>query len=265
MREQQMRLILHAGTHKTGTTSIQHVLAHNRDWLRERGLIYPDGRAVFGEKKHYPFFDALTGTDRHGLRKAAAFLDEARRLASPSEAIIIASETAYRHIDGYNDWKHFTSPDYWPRRQRYLARTAEVLSDFDVEVLLFFRARDSFAESLYKEVIKKNYWRGDFLAFLIHFAPWFDYDRQIGAFQNAFGTVRIKSYEAATRAGLIDSFFSTIGFPAPPGAGEVWKRRTLANGCLWPSPESRATFLARYGVTAEATSVALSLLALLSA
>ena len=43
-----MRLILHAGTHKTGTTSIQKVLADNRDWLRERGLIYPDGGSVFG-------------------------------------------------------------------------------------------------------------------------------------------------------------------------------------------------------------------------
>ena len=35
-------IFLHVGTHKTGTTSIQHFLARNRYELQERGFSYPD-------------------------------------------------------------------------------------------------------------------------------------------------------------------------------------------------------------------------------
>ncbi len=36
-----MDLYLHIGTEKTGTTSIQHFMAHNRDVLRSQGVLYP--------------------------------------------------------------------------------------------------------------------------------------------------------------------------------------------------------------------------------
>ena len=34
-------IILHVGTHKTGTTTIQDTLFHNRELLRARGVVYP--------------------------------------------------------------------------------------------------------------------------------------------------------------------------------------------------------------------------------
>ena len=76
-----MRLILHAGTHKTGTTSIQKVLADNREWLRERGLIYPDGKSAFGKTSipHHRFCRSLNGTDPDGFRKANLFHFGARQ------------------------------------------------------------------------------------------------------------------------------------------------------------------------------------------
>lgn len=36
-----MELFLHIGTEKTGTTSIQHFMAHNRSLLQEQGVLYP--------------------------------------------------------------------------------------------------------------------------------------------------------------------------------------------------------------------------------
>jgi hypothetical protein len=60
-----MKLVLHAGTHKTGTTSIQKVLSDNRTWLRDRGLIYPDGEGVYSPKAplktHHVFARSFTG------------------------------------------------------------------------------------------------------------------------------------------------------------------------------------------------------------
>jgi len=34
-------LILHIGRHKSGTSSLQHFLAGNRDWLSQKGILYP--------------------------------------------------------------------------------------------------------------------------------------------------------------------------------------------------------------------------------
>jgi hypothetical protein len=95
-----------------------------------------------------------------------------------------------------------------------------------VTVLLFFRERESFAQSLYAEVCAKAYWQGPFEQFVKSYAPWFEYDRQISLFREAFENVEIASYEDARRSGLIKTFFSIIGFQMPPWSESVWKRRT---------------------------------------
>ncbi len=38
---QASHAIIHVGTEKTGTTSLQNVLGNNREWLREQGILYP--------------------------------------------------------------------------------------------------------------------------------------------------------------------------------------------------------------------------------
>ena len=56
-----MRLILHAGAHKTGTSTIQRALFENRGWLRARGIFYPDPRPRFGSRfrAHHALAHAL--------------------------------------------------------------------------------------------------------------------------------------------------------------------------------------------------------------
>lgn len=225
------RLILHAGTHKTGTTSIQKVLADNREWLQQRGLYYPPGGSAFGRSDipHHLFCRALNGIDPDGPAKSARFLDEAERASLPSDTIVLSSEAAYRHVYGYAGWDHFTADDYWPMRVRYLERLAGALATFDTEVLLFFRDREEFARSLYGElVLRRKLWQGDPHSFRSAFAPWFDYERQIETFRHTFAKVRVLSYDEACRTGLVATFFATIGFAMPDGAESVWKRRSSA-------------------------------------
>jgi hypothetical protein len=219
-----LRLILHAGTHKTGTTSIQKVLSDNRSWLRHHGLIYPDGDGV---RHHHEFAGAFTGSPKRSAQ-AVQFLDGARtQFESPRDVILISSENVYRHIEGHNDFKHFADADYWVRRDGYLRRLAEALHGFDVTVLLFFRERQSFARSLYAElVLSKKRWQGSPGEFVAEFCHWFEYERQIATFKAVFSNVRTLSYEKATEQGLIRTFFRTIEFPMPPNADQIWKRKT---------------------------------------
>jgi hypothetical protein len=222
-----MRLILHAGTHKTGTTSIQKVLADNRDWLRKRGLIYPKGGSVFGGMPHHRFSHALTNSKADGAEQAKRFIDAARAKARPDDTMLISAESIYRHVYGHDRWHGLTGEDYWLGRQRYLAAVADCLKGFDTRVLLFFRESQSFARSLYGEVHKRSVWQGTFDEFLVAYAVWFDYDRQVSAFRSNFSVVDTFSYEEACRDGLMKTFFFIIGFPMPSGAEEVWERRTL--------------------------------------
>ena len=159
-----MKLILHAGTHKTGTTSIQKALFDNRLWLRQYGLIYPDGGGVYHKARlaHHSFVHAFTGTSAESLDQAVQFLAGARaQIERLGDIILISAEPIYRHIWGYDDWQHFADADYWVRRNGYLTRLADALHGFDITVLLFFRERRSFARSLYAEVVcKKGHWQG---------------------------------------------------------------------------------------------------------
>jgi hypothetical protein len=225
-----MRLILHAGTHKTGTTSIQKALFDNQTWLRQSGLVYPDGGDLYRKSRlaHHYFVRAFTGTSAEDLALAAEFLDRIRtQIRNPDDTIIISAEPVYRHIDGYVDWQHFADADYWVRRNSYLSRLANALHDFDVTVVIFFRERASFARSLYGEVVnRKGHWQGSPREFMIHFHHWFEYKHQIAAFQAAFGDVRTCSYERAVDKGLIRTFFETIGFPMPPNVEQIWERKT---------------------------------------
>lgn len=223
-----MRLILHAGTHKTGTTSVQKVLADNRGWLRERGLHYPDGHAAFGITKvpHHKFAHALVGDDGEALEKARRFIEEDCRTIESDRAVMVSAEPVWRHIDGRRDYYCYTLPDYWERRARYLSRLAQHLTNFDVTVLIVLREVQSFAQSLHAEMINNKRWRGAKDDFLAEFAPWFEYDRQIALFRSFFRDVRTESYEKAKVVGLVPWFFQQIEFPCPPNSAEVWERKT---------------------------------------
>jgi hypothetical protein len=225
-----VKLILHAGTHKTGTTSIQKALSDNRPWLRQHGLIYPDGSAVYGKTKvpHHRFSHAFTGTSAESSSLAFQFLDGARaQVEGPNDVILISAEPIYRHIAGYDDWQHYNDIDYWLRRNFYLSGLADALLDFEVTVLLFFRQRQSFARSLYAEVCRKGHWQGSPSKFMAHFRNWFEYEQQIAAFRAVFSDVRTLSYETALEQGLIRTFFLAIGFPMPPNTDHIWERKTL--------------------------------------
>src|SRR5688572_14535297 len=107
-----MRLILHAGTHKTGTTSIQAALAENRRWLSERGFVYP--QLSFCSRSHNGFAHRLALAGKgESLR-----LELQRAVAGGHAAIMSAEEVS---VDTRN-WEALANDDYWERRRHYLQK-----------------------------------------------------------------------------------------------------------------------------------------------
>ena len=211
------KLILHAGTHKTGTTAIQAFAARHRDALAARGVLYPD-LAPLGRVHRYPqhvFAHALADKD------AALTADGAARLAGlwaeaaarDGRTVLISAEPLYRHrlraAAGGQDagWR--------ASRGRYLDRLAAALAPFEVEVVLVFRRPDDYARSLFQEnarLTSRRAW-DSFPAFRAHAEGGsLRYAQNAELFAERFGRVRGLIYEDLPRGdGFCPAFFAALG------------------------------------------------------
>lgn len=205
------RLILHAGTHKTGTTAIQQFAVKNRIALHERGLIYPDYRPTALDLKdgHHIFGHAFSDiSDKKMTISQATSVIKSWKVISQREQLptLISVEAVYRHVATATDWKE--------GRAAYLKRLADALQDFDVEVVLVFRRPDNFAKSLYIEQITTGTrfietfqeWRAEPKRFVLN------YSKSVSFFKEAFKNVKCLVYEDLSKDNkLITNFFSKIG------------------------------------------------------
>ena len=138
--DRKRRLILHAGTPKTGTTSLQWHLASNARNLAERGFWYP----APSEKADVPKHQELVGLLRRG--DAVAFTDYMEKalhdMPGDAHTIIFTTEGIFNHW-----W------DYTPSARNLLRQFAAL---FDYEVCVWFREPESFAAALYVQCIKNG-------------------------------------------------------------------------------------------------------------
>lgn len=221
-----MKLLLHPGIHKTGTTSIQRVLFDNRRWLSEHELFYPVARPFLGPRSHHNFAHSIACGGANGKKAARRFLETAADRARPSGTVIISSEPIYRHYLGSDDWSGLVAADYLANRRAYLAALAEILEGFDVEVILYLRDYGYWLAWLHRVMKREKAWAGGPSRFKKEFGQRFAYEQQIGIFADYFPRVRTFRYEEAKEQGLVTHFFEKIGFPVPPGSAAVWERPT---------------------------------------
>ncbi len=138
-------LYLHVGMHKTGTTTIQHFLYHNRRMLSRYGLLYPS-RHTYGYAHHETsnFFnkkeDFLPGfiEDRYGDRKnweSAINAQKKEMLSSSIDKLILSSETFMR-------CNH--------------AMVREYYDEFEIKIIIFLRRQDTWLESTLNQNMKMN-------------------------------------------------------------------------------------------------------------
>jgi hypothetical protein len=209
-----VRLLLHAGTHKTGTTSIQTALSTNRQWLRERGYIYPRLPGCGRDHNHFAHGIALA-TDPDDVAVLRSQLLEA---ANDGDTLVLSAEEFSARIARPRHWEGFEAEDYWERKLEYLRRLQNVVADFEeVVVHVCFRRQDEFASSLYATNLLSDRCRLSFDEFRQRLAPIFDYRTQIEAFTRTFETVRVKPFNTLKHH-LVPSFFEWTGIPAPPSS-----------------------------------------------
>ncbi len=209
-------LILHIGTHKTGTASIQTVCGENRDLLAAEGLIYPDGLGVIAARQpHHAWSHLVTKAPGRDIRLAKRYVTRLKESLKPGERVLLSAEPLYRHIDGFDGYDVYKREDYWLRREKYLTRVRNILSDFDVRVVVWFREKDEFARLMFDEFAKRDFCGRSYEAFLDEFAVWFDYERQLENLRQTFASVNWSSYHDKLAGGPVPAFFRGIDSSIP--------------------------------------------------
>jgi hypothetical protein len=207
--------IVHAGTHKTGTTSVQDVLSLRRAELSAAGICYP----------------ALDGTSRdHNAlahRLATCADDELPALgellmraaagvgARPGDGatLLLSAEELSTRIRGLDPWAGFDDGAYWEHRRQYLARLRGLLPHASkVEVFVCFRDHESYAHALYATKVLSGKVDWSFPEFVRRCAPIFDYARQAEVLAEVLGPVHVQSFETL-RDDLVNRSFAWLGLP----------------------------------------------------
>jgi hypothetical protein len=129
---------IHAGPHKTGTTSIQWFLQENRAELLKCGYFVPESGNIHGG--HHAIVRKLCGQELPGHQQSAA-AEFARALEeTPSEAVVISSEA----LDGLL------------RKRDYAEALFDRIGKLNLEpkLVLFPRNQSQSINSHYSEVVK---------------------------------------------------------------------------------------------------------------
>ncbi len=185
-------LILHIGTHKTGTSALQDVLVHNAELLDASGVHYIKA-GLSGRRAHHNLSWSLRGM----FDLAPSVWDEVRAElgASQSRTNIISSEAFW-----------FTDPA--------LVR-AELQSVADVQVVVYLRRQDKYLQSLYKQTVKGGR-RMAFPQWREQFGFRGDYAKVIDQWGAQFGpeAICLRPYERQGKTiDVIEDFISRLGIP----------------------------------------------------
>lgn len=200
------KIVLHIGTHKTATTTLQDTFHHNADLLAQHGLIYPRlGKATGHHGLIYdwahlpPFYKP-----GHGSR--AALRDLADRYANGPGTVFVSSEEFSRCDEGHTD----------------LAAIRRLLDAFEsFEVICTLRTQWQFIQSVYLEISKKQ--RPPRPPEMVRSAIdtgkvtglWVDYNKLLDRLETVFSPeeITLLDYHSGVAApgGIIGAFLTHLG------------------------------------------------------
>jgi hypothetical protein len=174
--------VVHIGTHKTGTTSFQAMIARNEEYFAKQGLSYPAAGRI-GDTHHNLAWE-LHGDERYdpAAGSLADLVHELRQV--DQRAVLLSSEDfecLYRR----------------PESLRSMRASLQALG-YDTHVVVVLRQPSEYLESLYDELHAKHGFEEELATFVaramgdgnISFRHWdftIDYERLVAPFAAVFG------------------------------------------------------------------------------
>ncbi len=185
------KIIIHIGTHKTGTSAIQDFLLLNRKALSRHGFLYPQKsrRDYYEIKNSEVFVPPWKFKNYHKLV----------RLCHRRDRHVIVSSETFSLI-------------------RDVAPIQEALGDVKPTIICYLRRQDTFIQSFYNQAVKND---AEYRPITAYQPPaTLDYDKLLDRWANVFGqeNLKIRPYEkdAFKNGDLVTDFLSLIGLDLTP-------------------------------------------------
>jgi hypothetical protein len=188
-----VQLILHIGTHKTGTSALQDCLRRNEQLLADKGI-------------HYARIKPYSNSNRLGSlianRRGAevrAFVDRHLEKASTlgANTLVISAESLYAMTIFFHKFNGRQDHDYWTSESEAIEFLHRVFPlDVTTRLIVFFRRQDYFLESVYQEVVKSSLSVAmPFDEFRVFFSEALNYRRHMEIWSTVFSDCAVYTYE----------------------------------------------------------------------
>ena len=186
-----MKLLLHIGTHKTATSSLQLFLSRNDKLLESQGIYYP---VPPGGKKN---FNAVANKLAYGSTKETIkIFQELYRTASKKglHQVVISGESFYAMTNFYSNHLNEDIDAYLLNERKLIKQLKKACSPFkEVKIACYFKPQDAFALSIYNQQIKETFGiSSSYLDFLKSHPTLFNYNSHIKIIEEYFGQENIK-------------------------------------------------------------------------
>jgi hypothetical protein len=200
-----VRVILHIGTHKTGTSALQECLRRNEKILARKGIHYArmapykncNGLARTAAKSRGPEVEAFVSRE----------IDKA--LAVGAHTLVMSAESFYAMTMFFHKFNG-RRRDYWTSERESVEFFQRAFPQgVAAKPIVFFRRQDRFLESIYGEVVKSRGVAMPIDEFGIFFREALDYRRHVEIWSALFPDCAVYSYEQASH-GMPDFFLRNI-------------------------------------------------------
>ncbi len=191
------KLVLHIGTHKTATTSIQHFFSKNREALRFQGIFYPS-QDIIDAPKHYAHLRIAHGIANEdpivSPEAARQFFKIARDMAKPHETIFVSAEPFYRHKLTPPAGSRETTTSAF---RAYAEAVKEAVGSDGARIMILLRRQDLFTESLYGEHVLSTGYEDTISNFVEERSALLDYRARLQTWASVFGedAIMVRAFE----------------------------------------------------------------------
>jgi hypothetical protein len=197
-----VQLILHIGTHKTGTSALQKCLRRNEQILADKGIYYA---RIAGSKNSNRLGRLIANSRRAEVR---AFVDRNVDKASTlgADVLVISAESLYAMSIFFHKFDGRQYHDYWKSESEAIEFLHSVLPpDMPTKLTVFFRRQDHFLESLYRQVVKSHAVAKPIDEFRLFMSEALDYWRHMEIWSAVFPDCAVYAYEEVSNN--ISDFF----------------------------------------------------------
>jgi hypothetical protein len=187
-----VQLVLHIGTHKTGTSALQLCLQRNGQILADNDIYY----ARMAPSTNCNGLASLIAKERGAEAKAFVdrHVDKANSLGA--KTLIISAESFYAMTIFFHRLNGRQCHDYWRSESKAIQLLKDVLpQNVTARLVVFFRRQDQFLESIYRQLIMGRSVAMSINEFEFFMTEALDYWRHMEIWRSFFPSCAVYTYE----------------------------------------------------------------------